>query len=61
MARKAHKPGSTFTKTVTRGKNKGDRVSFQVAKGGKPFPTRVRADRGVKNTSRVARTQKKHK
>lgn len=50
MARKLKKPGSTFTKTITRGPNKGDRVSFKVAKGGKPFPTRVLRDKGNNST-----------
>ena len=50
MAAKGKKPGSTFTKTVTRGPNKGDRVSFKVAKGGKPFPTRVLKDKGNNST-----------
>ena len=45
-------PGKTFTKTITRGPNKGDKVSFKVAKGGKPFPTRVIKDVGKKSTLR---------
>ncbi|KKM74409.1 hypothetical protein LCGC14_1400700 [marine sediment metagenome] len=44
------KPGSSFTKTITRGPNKGDNVSFKVAKGGKPFPTRVNRDVGRSST-----------
>lgn len=52
MANKKLKPGSTFTKKITRGPNKGDTVKFKVAKGGKPFPTRVLKDRGKKSTLR---------
>lgn len=47
---KNRKAGSTFTKTITRGKNKGDKVSFKIAKGGKPFPTRVIKDKGNDST-----------
>lgn len=52
MARKRtkKKPGSTFTKKVTQGPNKGDTVSFKIARGGKPFPTRVIKDVGKKST-----------
>lgn len=50
MARKRLKPGSTFTKIITRGPNKGDRVQFKVAAGGKPFPVRVLKDTGKKST-----------
>ena len=50
MAKSPGKPGSTFTKTITKGPNKGDNVSFKVAKGGKPFPTRVNKDVGSKST-----------
>ena len=46
------KPGSTFTKTITRGPNKGDRVQFRVAAGGKPFPIRVLRDKGGDSTLR---------
>jgi hypothetical protein len=35
---KARKPGSTFTKKVTRGKNKGDTVAFKTAAGGSLSP-----------------------
>ena len=52
MARKKMKAGSTFTKKITRGKNKGDIVKFKVAKGGKPFPTRVLKDTGKRSTLR---------
>ena len=45
-------PGKTFTKTITRGPNKGDRVSFKVAPSGKPFPTRVISDKGNNSTLR---------
>ena len=50
MARKKLKPGSTFTKKITRGPNKGDTVRFKVAKGGKPFPIRVLKDVGKRST-----------
>lgn len=52
MAGKTLKPGSTFTKIITRGPNKGDKVSFKVAPGGKPFPTRVLSDTGKSSTLR---------
>ena len=52
MARKRRKPGSTFTKTITRGPNKGDRVTFKVARGGKPYPKRVLRDKGHNSTLR---------
>lgn len=52
MPRKLKKPGVTFTKTVTQGPNKGDRVAFKVARGGKPFPTRVVSDKGKNSTLR---------
>jgi hypothetical protein len=55
---KARKPGSTFTKKVTRGKNRGDTVTFKTAAGGKPFPTKVVKDAGKKNTSNVAKRKK---
>jgi hypothetical protein len=48
-AKTLKKPGSTFTKKIVRGPNKGDTVAFKVARGGKPFPTRVVKD--VKNSS----------
>lgn len=48
----AKKAGSTFTKKITRGPNKGDTTTFKVAKGGKPFPTRVKKDVGSKSTLR---------
>ena len=44
------KPGATFTKTITRGPNKGDKVQFKVAAGGKPFPIRVLNDKGGNST-----------
>ena len=46
MARK------TFTKIITRGPNKGDTVTFGVAKGGKPFPKVVHKDVGKRSTLR---------
>ena len=42
----------TFTKTITRGPNKGDVVTFKVAPGGKPYPSVVRKDRGKRSTLR---------
>lgn len=50
--KRAGKTGATFTKTVTRGPNKGDKVSFKVAPSGKPFPTRVLKDKGGNSTLR---------
>jgi len=50
MARNLRKPGSTFTKTISRGPNKGDRVRFKVGPSGKPYPTRVLNDRGGDST-----------
>ena len=61
MARKKRKAGSTFTKTLTRGPNKGDTVAFKVASGGKVFPTRIVSDTGSKNTSKVAKQKKKRR
>ena len=52
MARRRLKAKSTFTKKITRGPNKGDTVSFKVARGGKPFPTRVVKDVGTRSTLR---------
>ena len=46
------KPGTTFTKKVSRGPNKGDTVAFKVAPGGKPYPTRVVQDVGKPSTLR---------
>ncbi len=42
--------GKTRTKTITRGPNKGDRVSFKGTPSGKPFPTRVLRDKGGDST-----------
>jgi len=36
----AHKKGQVIRKTLTRGPNKGKSVTFKIAKGGKPYPTR---------------------
>lgn len=44
--------GRTFTKTITQGPNKGDKVSFKVSPSGKPFPTRVIRDVGNPSTLR---------
>ena len=52
MARKLMKPGKVFTKTITRGPNKGDRVSFKVGPSGKPYPRRVLNDKGSNSTLR---------
>ena len=46
------RPGATFTKTITRGPNKGDRVSFKVGPSGKPYPRRVLKDIGSPSTLR---------
>lgn len=50
--RSRRRPGSTFTKRVTRGPNKGDLTRFKVARGGKPFPVAVLQDRGRNSTLR---------
>ena len=43
----------TFTKTIERGPNKGDRVRFQVApRSGKPYPVAVLSDTGSPSTLR---------
>lgn len=46
------KTGSTFTKTIEQGPNKGDRVAFKVAPSGKQYPTRVLNDKGSNSTLR---------
>jgi hypothetical protein len=46
------KPGSKVTRRVTRGKNKGDTVSFGFGPSGKPFPKRVVKDVGPRSTLR---------
>jgi len=51
MAKK-RKVGSTFTKRIERGPNKGDLVKFKVGPSGKPYPQRVRKDVGKKSTLR---------
>lgn len=62
---KVRKVGSKFTKTISRGPNKGDRVQFKVASGGKPFPVRVLKDKGsnstLKNNAGVKFGKKKKK
>lgn len=45
-------PGKEFTKTIERGKNKGDRVRFRVGPSGKPFPVQVLLDLGGNSTLR---------
>lgn len=52
MTHPKKKPGSTFTKKITQGPNKGDTVAFKVAKGGKPYPTAVKKDVGSPSTLR---------
>lgn len=47
---KKRKVGSSFTKTIERGPNKGDKVKFKVAPSGKPFPTRILNDKGNNST-----------
>lgn len=42
--------GSTFTKIITRGPNKGDKVKFKVAPSGKPYPVQVLKDAGGDST-----------
>lgn len=42
--------GRTFTKTISQGPNKGDRVRFRVAPSGKPYPIRVLRDKGGDST-----------
>lgn len=42
--------GRTFTKTISRGPNKGDNVRFRVAPSGKPYPIRVLHDKGGNST-----------
>ncbi len=57
-SKKGHaKPGSTTTRKVTRGPNKGDTVKFVANKAGtahpgKQVPRRVVKDVGKKNTAR---------
>lgn len=50
MARKTRKTGSTFTKIIERGPNKGDKVTFKVGPSGKPYPKRVIHDKGNNST-----------
>ena len=65
MARKKRKRkvGSTFTRKVSRGPNKGDTVRFRVAPSGKAYPTRVLKDRGnnstLKGQVRIGKKRKK--
>ena len=42
--------GAVFTKTITRGPNKGDQVQFKVGPSGKPYPQRVVNDKGGNST-----------
>lgn len=61
----ARKPGSTFTRVVTRGPNKGDKVKFKVAPGGKAYPVSVLLDKGnnstLKGTVRFGKKKKQRK
>lgn len=43
-------PGTEFVKVIERGPNKGDRVRFRVAPGGKPYPIAVLRDKGGDST-----------
>jgi len=57
------KPGSSVTKTVTKGPNKGDKVRFKANSAsaqipGKLNPKRVTKDVGKKNTSGVVKGKK---
>ena len=61
MARKTLKKGATRTKKLTRGPNKGDTVTFKGSPSGKPFPSKIVRDVGKKNTSNVAKRQRKKK
>lgn len=58
------KPGSTVTRKVSRGSNKGDTVTFKANKSGtkhpgKLVPRRVVKDVGSKNTSSLPKGKKK--
>lgn len=55
------KSGSTSTRKVTKGPNKGDTVRFKVAPGGKEYPTRVTRDTGSKNQSKIGKSSRKKK
>ncbi len=59
MARKRFKAGSTFTKRVTRGKNKGKRTTFKVARGGKPYPIR-RSGKKIRKRSHRRSHRRRH-
>lgn len=60
------KPGSTVTRKVTKGKNKGDTVQFVANKEGtmnpgKLVPKRVIKNVGKKNTTTLSKGKKKKK
>jgi len=60
------KPGSTVTRKVSKGKNKGDTVQFKANRAsaqrpGKLVPKRVVRDVGKKNTSTLLKGKKKKK
>lgn len=44
------KVGSTFTKTISKGPNNGDKVQFKVAPSKKPYPVKVLVDVGGNST-----------
>lgn len=44
------RPGTVFTKIITRGPNKGDRVRFRVGPSGHPYPIAVVNDKGNNST-----------
>ncbi len=50
VKRNPRTPGTVFTKTMTRGANKGDRHTLKVAKGGEFFPIKVLHDKGGNST-----------
>lgn len=53
-------PGETRTRTITQGPNKGDKVKFRGAKGGKPYPVAVIRDKGNNSTLKPS-VRKKNK
>lgn len=67
MAKKAKgraKPGSTVTRKVTKGPNKGDKVQFKANSAGtkhpgKLVPRRVIKDSGTKNRTSLIKGRKK--
>ncbi len=55
------KRNPTVTKTLTRGPNKGDRMKLATARHGRgnQYPIKVVKDTGTRNTSKIARRQRK--